>query len=82
MPEDETPPPTPSNAATIVAKIEAHLAGKADLATASYTIAGPGGGTRTLSRCTHTELLNLHKYWRAILTREQGRHLRGIRIDY
>jgi hypothetical protein len=70
-----------------VEKIEAYLAGDAELSAASYTIAGPNGGTRSLSRCTHTELLNLLTYWRARLLEEkvaagQIRQSRGIRFDY
>jgi hypothetical protein len=68
------PPPTPeqpSNAAKIVDKIETYLAGTADIATASYTISAPNGSSRQLSRCTHSELLDLLKYWKGILADEK-----------
>lgn len=58
-------------AAQIVEKIEQMIAGTAGENVKQYSVAGAAGGSRSLVRYSPAELLELLKYWRARLTREE-----------
>lgn len=67
---------TRSHVKKVLDALEAMIENKASKDQLSYSIATPEGGSRTLSRLTHAEVIESHKYYKTLYQRELDKQRR------